>query len=248
MKPSDQLQKSLIELREAEHKRTSGVDAAKLYQSLHANRFERTFRFCKEIIPDVNARILDVGPSQLTVLLKSRYANLSTFGLNISADDGGQRTNETLQLNLPHISCDLNCTQFFNRWPDIKEKFELIVFAETIEHLAIAPEYVVAFLASLLTEQGILLITTPNAATIMKRLILLLKGKNPYNRIRLLSDNPGHFREYTMKEMIEIGTHCGLKVVRKEFINMYTAASNTQALLKRIKPSFYDTIVIAFQR
>lgn len=218
MKPQEHIQKLLIELRATEHKRTSGIDAAKLYQFLHAYRFEKTFCICKDIISNVNARILDVGPSKLTMLLKSRYANISTLGLDIIKDDGGQRTNETMQLKLPHILYDLNSAKYFDRWPNIKEKFDLIVFAETIEHLAVAPEYAVAFLASLLSEKGILLITTPNAATIMKRLILLLKGKNPYNRIRMLSDNPGHFREYTMKEMIEIGTNCGLKIVQKNLL------------------------------
>ena len=160
----------------------------------------------------------------------------------------GQRTAEVMPLSLAHITYDLNNSEHLENWPDIEEKFDLIVFAETIEHLKIAPEYALAFLRLLLTEKGIILVTTPNAVTIMKRLILLLKGKNPYERIRMFSENPGHYREYTMQEMTDIGDRSKLEAVHKEFVNMYKAASVTQSFLKRLHPSFRDTLVVAYQK
>jgi 2-polyprenyl-3-methyl-5-hydroxy-6-metoxy-1,4-benzoquinol methylase len=238
----------LQNLQNVERLQTGGADAVRRYAEIHSYRFNRTAHFSKTLVPDPRARVLDIGVSQLTVLLKQYYTRVTTLGWNIADDDGGQRTADVLSLAVSHISFDLNDAEHFERWPDVKEKFDLIVFAETIEHLKIAPEYALAFLGSLLAENGILLVTTPNAATIMKRLILLLKGKNPYGRIRMFSENPGHFREYTMNEMTDIGNRSLLKITHKEFVNMYKSASVAQAFLKRVLPSFRDTLIVAFQR
>ena len=104
------------------------------------------------------------------------------------------------------------------------------------------------FLKNLLTENGILLVTTPNAATIMKRLILLLKGKNPYEKIRCIAENPGHYREYTMNELIAIGARCQLDPVYAEYINFYSPANIIHGFLKHLKSTFQDSLVVAFRR
>jgi hypothetical protein len=54
-----------------------------------------------------------------------------------------------------------------------------IVFAEVIEHLFTAPELVLAYLHELLVPRGQLLLQTPNAASLRKRLKLAL-GRNPF--------------------------------------------------------------------
>jgi SAM-dependent methyltransferase len=205
-------------------------------------------QICKELMPDVKTRVLDIGASQLTVLYKTILwkcynAGLSHCGRRRRTAHEGSR----VPFTFPYY-CDLNDAERFEKWPDVKEKFDLIVFAETIEHLKIAPEYAMAFLRLMLAEKGIILVTTPNAVTIMKRLILLLKGKNPFERMRMFSENPGHYREYTMQEMMDIGNRSGLEVMHKEFVNMYKAASVTQSFLKRLHPSFRDTLVVAYQR
>ena len=238
----------LRELRNIERLRTCGLQAAERYKNNHMYRFNRTIQICKKLVPDIKTRVLDIGASRLTILLKQYYENVSTLGYTLAEDDGGQRTAEVMPLSLAHITYDLNDSEHLENWPDREEKFDLIVFAETIEHLKIAPEYALAFLRLLLTEKGIILVTTPNAVTIMKRLILLLKGKNPYERIRMFSENPGHYREYTMQEMTDIGDRSKLEAVHKEFVNMYKAASVTQSFLKRLHPSFRDTLVVAYQK
>jgi 2-polyprenyl-3-methyl-5-hydroxy-6-metoxy-1,4-benzoquinol methylase len=240
--------RNLQELRNSERLHTCGPESAERYRKIHSYRFDRTVQFCKEWAPDPNARVLDVGSSQLTILLKQYYKNVITLGFDLAADDGGQQAKELLSLSQSHRTYDLNNAENFESWPDRNEKFDLIVFSETVEHLKTAPEYSLALLRSLLTEKGIILLTTPNAATIMKRLILLLKGKNPYERIRMFSENPGHYREYTMKEVVDIGDRSGLKTICKKSINLYQAASFTQAFLKRLRPSFRDTLVVVFQK
>ena len=68
--------------------------------------------------------------------------------------------------------------------------YDVIVFAEVIEHLYTAPELVLPYLRELLVLGGVLLLQTPNAVSLRKRAKLLL-GVNPFERIRTERDNPG---------------------------------------------------------
>jgi cyclopropane fatty-acyl-phospholipid synthase-like methyltransferase len=235
-------------LRDAERRRTCGDEAARLYQQSHMYRFHKTLEICKKLAPDPHIRVLDVGPSYFSHLLAHEYDKVSTLGLDITKDKGGQQDRSATALSLPHIKFELNNSPYPDRWPKISQTFDLIVYAETIEHLPIAPEYTLVFLSSLLAKNGILLITTPNAAMIIKRFILLLKGKNPFQQFRFFSENPGHFREYTMKELIEAAARSRLDVVHTEHINFHRSRFSFYGMLKNLKPTFKDSLVLVFRR
>ena len=79
-------------------------------------------------------------------------------------------------------------------------RYDLVVFAEVIEHLHTSPVHTLAFVRGLLADAGVLILQTPNAASLPKRL-KLLAGRNPYELIRADGGNPGHFREYTLAEL-----------------------------------------------
>jgi len=91
-------------LRNIESLRTCGTEAAERYKNNHTHRFGRTMQICKELMPDVKTRVLDIGASQLTVLLKQYYGNVTTLGYPIAEDGGGQRTKEVVSLSLSHIT------------------------------------------------------------------------------------------------------------------------------------------------
>lgn len=88
----------------------------------------------------------------------------------------------------------------------------MVVFAEVIEHLYASPRLVLRFLHHLLSGAGVLLIQTPNAASLTKR-VKLLAGSNPYEKIREDATNPGHFREYTASELREYASSEGFEVI-----------------------------------
>lgn len=235
-------------LKQDEWRRTSGKDAMTRYDKIHAARFRKTVEICKKIAPRNDIEVLDVGPSYLTTLLVHEYPNVTTLGFDLTSEEGGQWNNSTVALGLPHITFDLNNAYDVHRWPKLKKQFDFIILAETLEHLPTAPEYTLLMLRSFLSENGILFITTPNAAAIMKRLILLLKGRNPFERIRMNTINPGHYREYTMQEIIDIGKRCRLQPRYTRFINFYEATNFLQTILKSLHASFHDSIVVAFHK
>jgi 2-polyprenyl-3-methyl-5-hydroxy-6-metoxy-1,4-benzoquinol methylase len=90
--------------------------------------------------------------------------------------------------------------------------FDLICFNEVLEHLYTAPETVIPALVRLLRPGGTMVIQTPNAAALNKRLMLLI-GRNPYERIRTDLTNPGHLRELTKAELAEIVIACDLDIL-----------------------------------
>jgi hypothetical protein len=89
---------------------------------------------------------------------------VTSLGLPLENDDGGHREVNNIS-HLDHISFDLNKSDNIKLWPDeYANKFDLIIFSETIEHLHIAPEYCLNFLHYLLNnDSGKIILTTPNA-------------------------------------------------------------------------------------
>ena len=105
---------------------------------------------------------------------------------------------------------DLNDSQIREKWIKVPES-QIVVMAEVLEHLHTSPVLVLEFLKSCMAKGGYLILQTPNAASLKNRISLLL-GKNPFEMIRENPDNPGHFREYTMKELMRIAEKSGFKV------------------------------------
>jgi SAM-dependent methyltransferase len=168
--------------------------------------------------------------------------------LDPTVDDGGHREVRMMD-TVPHITFDLLNSDNVGSWPDCG-RFDLIVFSEVMEHLHIAPEFVLAFLGSLLEDGGVLLCTTPNAADIAKR-VRLACGRNPYERLRLYSMNPGHIREYTRQELTKIAGSVGLRCIRHLYFDWPRSSGGNRIKtacmrLVRAYPSFRGTSVAIF--
>jgi 2-polyprenyl-3-methyl-5-hydroxy-6-metoxy-1,4-benzoquinol methylase len=150
------------------------------------------------------SRILDIGASQLTSLIAAEVgAHVESMGLESEAD--GKKS--------VHHQFDLNALQDRALRRAEFGPYDVIVFAEVLEHLYTAPELVLPYLRELLVPGGVLLLQTPNAVSLRKRAKLLL-GVNPFERIRTERDNPGHFREYTASELKELLAGAGFSIDR----------------------------------
>jgi hypothetical protein len=64
----------------------------------------------------------------------------------------------------------------------------------------------------LLSDAGVIVVQTPNAAALHKRVKLLL-GRNPYDLINEDVTDPLHFREYTKSELIRYLRAAGFDVL-----------------------------------
>ena len=168
-----------------------------IYLRTHAQRYERLLELVRPLAP---TRFLVVGPSYETVLLREAFpdATVNTLGWHDSRFP--------LREHESHVQFDLNDPNY----PEL-EPHDVVVCSEVIEHLYVATVPVLRFLGSGLARGGHLVLQTPNATALAKRMRMLI-GRNPYDPIREESGNPGHFHEHTVDELVAAVEAAGLDV------------------------------------
>ena len=205
------------------------------YCSFHARRFQYVLNLCKELKSGSSCSVLDVGRSQLSSELAHHYRRVVTLGFPLN-NFAHEKVDPAAKAEpAAHVIFDLNdCDR---EAIPISERFDLIVFAETIEHLYSAPEIVLHALGKLLKQDGFLVCQTPNAAALERRYHLLL-GRNPFERIRSNRLNLGHFREYTRDELIDLGRVAGLGIVRHRYLDYFPHAGPFQIIRSALREVF----------
>ena len=101
---------------------------------------------------------------------------------------------------------------------------DLVGLAEVIEHLDTAAPTVLAFLRRFLRAGGTLLLQTPNAVALSRRLKMLM-GRNPTEPIRPNRLDPGHFHEYTVAELTAAAAAADLTVEHVDLANHFANAA-----------------------
>ena len=170
-----------------------------IYVRTHARRYERLLELIRDSAPRT---ILVVGPSFETELLREALPEVTVDTLGWHDDRFPLREHER------HTQFDLNETDV----PELAPH-DVVVCAEVIEHLRVAAAPVLRFLATGLESDGRLILQTPNATALPKRLRMLL-GYNPTDPIRADAWNPGHFHEFTVSELLAEVAEAGLEVER----------------------------------
>jgi cyclopropane fatty-acyl-phospholipid synthase-like methyltransferase len=223
----NQLLESIKYLEEYANTLTDGADN---YWNIHRKRFQWTANLAIELTQKLEQlgkpvkKILDIGSSYQTILLERIFPDVKIDTLGFY-DARYAPKGDTV-----HIPFDLNDTFDCEKWPSYSgEKYDIIVMLEVIEHLYTSPKTIFSFLSELMQPHGFLVVQTPNAVSLSKRLDML-RGRNPYELIRETRTNPGHFREYTNKEMCQLAEAAGLEVVQIYMLNYF----NNGGLLSKI--------------
>jgi SAM-dependent methyltransferase len=177
------------------------------YESFHAQRFAYLLETARRLRPEAQ-RVLDVGCGPFTQMARGVFPEVWTLGFEGQAAD-------------LHIAYDLNAIQQ-GATPSADAGFDLIIFAEVVEHLHVPAAAALLALKAVLNPGGVILLQTPNAAEVMNR-VALLWGRNPYERLRLTPLNPGHFREYTLDELADDARAAGLEVIFSQYRDYFPA-------------------------
>lgn len=146
------------------------TQAANGYLRYHAPRYNRLLEVLRELYRPPMA-LLDVGRSPFAAICTSALSSkldLLGFEGDASEPDG----------NYYHF--DLNDCRNETMWRSDIPSYDIIMFAEVIEHLPISSNFVFTFLHSLLKPGGRLILQTPNAVVFHKR-------PQPWLRHRLAS-------------------------------------------------------------
>lgn len=208
-----------------------------VYVRTHAQRYVLLLELVEGLIRGQTSRkLLVVGPSYESLLLRKAFAGLTVNTL------GWQDRRFPLRDGELHVEFDLNDDDY----PAL-DQHDVVICGEVIEHLRVSPEPVLRFLARGLTPGGHLIVQTPNAAALPKRLRLLL-GRNPYEPIRAEPRNPGHFHEYTLEELRDAVEGAGLSVTRVLAANYFDHGSRKNRLYRAagrvLPPSLREGITI----
>jgi SAM-dependent methyltransferase len=193
-------------------------DEERKYLETHSRRYE--FLIDRLHAP---ARLLDVGPSYESALIRSLFPSTQVDTLGFHDErfplGDGER----------HTEFDLNDAADPNRWPSL-DPYDAIVCAEVMEHLYISPLHLLRMLRSLVTPNGSVVIQTPNAAAIERR-FWMLAGRNPFEPLREDLHHAGHFREYTLAELTDLAGQTGFAVAFAERRNYFLSGSRKNRLL-----------------
>jgi hypothetical protein len=196
------------------HFETGQLDGSiREYLHFHASRY--AFLLAKVETLD-RGRILDIGPSFQTVLMREVYPDsvIDTLGF----DDSRFPRRECDR----HQEYDLNDSVDRGTWPRVEKPYDLVVMAEVLEHVYTAAKPVLSCVASLIRPGGALIIQTPNAVNLGRR-ISTARGQNPFGMIREQKQNPGHFCEFTVGELRSAAESAQLTVESATLTNYFGA-------------------------
>jgi hypothetical protein len=225
------------------------TEDASTYWSYHKQRFAWAADFLMRLFDDLKVsgkpvkKILDIGNSFQTVLFGKLFQDIQIDTM------GFFDSRYTLKRKSIHIPFDLNDSYYKEKWPHVseEEKYDVVLMFEVIEHLYTSPKQVLSCLRTIIRDHALLLIQTPNAVSLSKR-YLMLKGHNPYELIRESRDNPGHFREYTQKEICDLGYGSGFDVCGVHMTNYFNDKGFLFTISNFLPGSFKNGMTIIFKK
>jgi SAM-dependent methyltransferase len=211
------------------------------YLQVHEERFHELACAVGNLLEDFirGARILDFGYSVNSLILhrlfpESRVAVADRPGVKIRSDRFDEiHTVDLLDDRLDEI--------------DLERRFDIIVFSEVIEHLQTHPTNVARFLLRHLTDDGYVVLTTPN---LFARSKLRLIGQRrsplpPYPPTYGRADSPHfHVREYGMGEMLSMIEAAGGSISAFFFSACWDRPETRDA----IPPHELGNLFVVFQR
>jgi hypothetical protein len=173
-------------------------------------------------------RLLDIGPGFQTQLLRDSHPGLTVDTLGFEHASFPARAGER------HVHFDLNDAVHPERVPD-PGAHEIAVMAEVIEHLYTPAAVVLRCIAGWVAPRGRLILQTPNAVALHKRLRMLV-GRHPYGPLSESRTNPMHYREYTVDEIGDAAREAGFRVVDLSTQNYFDPGGAASTVYTQLGP------------
>lgn len=201
----------------------------------HIFRFYLILESLKKHLSD-SSKVLDVGihPYSLASLLKTEL-KCEVIGICKSHDlrDGFEKDKRYfIKEEFGIQGYLLNVEKDIFPFPD--NFFDNVIFTEIIEHLLFSPTHALYEIHRVLKKDGILIITSPNAISLVK-LLKWLKRNNIFDQISLDDIYGRHNREYTKKELEDLLNSCNFKI---DDIFLFSLPSDCSNIFRKVFYSF----------
>lgn len=186
-------------------------DAPDAEMRAYATSDYRRFVYTWGLASDIKGKCLELGgnPYFTTMLLK----NFTELDISLANYFGHQNNGEYVQtvdyvgLNNGEKRSEQFTYQHFNiendRFPYNDAKFDLVIFAEIVEHLLNDPCKVLREIKRVLKPNGTLILTTPNVAR-LENVAKMISGTNIYDPYSGYGPYGRHNREYNRHELDQL--------------------------------------------
>ena len=165
-------------------------------------------------------KILDVGSGLLHQAVALSMLGADVFcidaELKTTSNTSGKKLNydfnkrrKLYHLKQHYIDVQIEKFPYFNNY------FDYVIFTEVLEHFWLSPVLALREIKRVLKYDGVLLLSTPNAISIIHRGCFLL-GKNVFPDITKVINDPiwsFHHKEYTMYELKKLLNILGFSVI-----------------------------------
>lgn len=194
------------------------ADAPESEMKAYGEHDFRRFVHTWDLIRDEAGRCLELGgnPYFTTMLLKEFSALEISLANYFGLESNGEYTQKVTYAPLNGgLASQTLPFHHFNVEEDVfpygDNEFDVVIFAEIIEHLVNDPCLVLREIKRVLKPSGCLVLTTPNVAR-LENIARLLSGANIYDPYSGYGPYGRHNREYNQHELYQLLTHMGFEV------------------------------------
>lgn len=181
-------------------------------------------------------KVLDIGCSDGTISEMIARNNNEVYGVDVSES----ALKIALSRGLEAYKVDLESEEF----PFSENYFDVVVAGEIIEHIFDTDEFLNK-IKKVLKPDGSLIITTPNLATLGRRLLLLL-GKNPLIEVSVDGEAAGHIRYFVKETLVNLLEKHDFKIdeFTSDIVNFNKTGSIYSVRLARIWSAIGRTLIV----
>ena len=181
------------------------------YARQDCDRFLRTVA----LVPEGPAKLLEIGagPYFTTTLLQRFRPQVELVLTNYYGGDSGEG-HQLVDIDdfdgrpEQHKLAFVNVNIEEQALPCDDDTFDIVLYCEVLEHMTNDPWQTLIELKRVLRPDGLLVLTTPNAAR-LESIARLVAGDNMYDPYSGYGPYGRHNREYTQAELLRLLEHCG---------------------------------------
>jgi len=194
------------------------------YYRTRKDRYVKTFRVIESLGLPPGSTVLEIGGGQTALLCAGLLGHEGTVW------DLSERYRESITRHgLEFGVCDM-----VHDDPPVRERFDLVLFLEVIEHCPMPGHLVLEKIGRWLKPGGRVIVTTPNLYR-LRNLVRFAMGKQVLTEFRYPArgEGIGHFIEYTEKHLRWQIEKAGLEVERLDLVQLTNVGFTAKARVQR---------------
>jgi 2-polyprenyl-3-methyl-5-hydroxy-6-metoxy-1,4-benzoquinol methylase len=187
-------------------------------------------------IPDNKLKVLDLGCWDGSYALRYKKTSNTVYGIESSESSAKIAKKRGVIVE----TGDFMTENFFKN-----TKFDVVVAGEIIEHVFDTDDFLQR-IKHLLKPGGIVIVTTPNVASLPRRILLLL-GINPSLENRTILDkSAGHIRYFTFKDIEKLFADNHLSIIKSasDVLNFNNDGTLFSTVIPKIYKKFGRSIMV----